>query len=108
MVCTNSPSNRYHGLFGWTEGATLGGIVVSGTVKATAYYTGGLVGCANATTIRGCHADVTVSSTAYYTGGLVGGIGADGDGNDNVCHPPVNTSTEPRMFFKYRLVLENE
>ena len=33
---------------------------------------------------------------------------ADGDGNDNVCHPPVNTSTEPRMFFKYRLVLENE
>ena len=75
MVCTNSPSSQYHGLFGWTSGATLDGITVSGTVKAIAYYTAGLVGCANATTIRDCHADCTVSSTSYYTGGLVGGIG---------------------------------
>ncbi|MBQ9430110.1 MAG: hypothetical protein IJU44_01015, partial [Kiritimatiellae bacterium] len=75
MVCTNSPSTQYHGLFGWTEGATLDGISVSGIVKATSYYTGGLVGCANATTIRNCHADVAVSSTSQYTGGLVGAIG---------------------------------
>ena len=76
MVCTNSPGSSYHGLFGWTEGATLDGVKVSGVVRSTSQYTGGLVGVANATTIRGCHADVTVSSTAYYTGGLVGGIGA--------------------------------
>ena len=75
LICTNSPSSQYHGLFGFTVGATLDGIVVSGTVKATAYYTGGLVGCADATFITNCHAVVDVSSTSQYTGGLVGAIG---------------------------------
>ena len=75
MVCTNRLSVQRRGLFGWTVGAVLDGITVSGTVKSTSSYTGGLVGCADATTIRDCHADVTVSSTTQYTGGLVGGIG---------------------------------
>ena len=30
---------------------------------------------------------------------------ADNDGDDTLCHPPVNTSNEPCMFFKYRIVL---
>ena len=75
MVCTNSPGSSYHGLFGWTEGATLDGVKVSGVVRSTSQYTGGLVGVANATFITNCHADVDVSSTSQYTGGLVGGIG---------------------------------
>ena len=75
MVCTNSPGSSYHGLFGWTEGATLDGVKVSGVVRSTSQYTGGLVGVANATTIRDCHADVEVDTSGQYAGGLVGGIG---------------------------------
>ena len=75
LVCTNNPGSSYHGLFGWTEGATLDGIRVSGVVRSTSAFTGGLVGVANATTIRDCHADVDVSSTGQYAGALVGGIG---------------------------------
>ncbi len=30
------------------------------------------------------------------------------EGGDMLCRPPVNTSDEPRMFFKYRIVLEGE
>lgn len=33
-------------------------------------------------------------------------FGADGD--ESLCRPPVNTSTEPCMFFKYRLAVEGE
>ena len=75
MVCTNSPSVQRRGLFGWTSGAVLDGIAVSGVLKSTAYCAGGLVGRADATTIRDCHADVAVSSTTLYAGGLVGSIG---------------------------------
>ena len=28
---------------------------------------------------------------------------ADTDGNDLLCHPPVDPSDEPHMFFKYRI-----
>ena len=28
---------------------------------------------------------------------------ADTDGNDLLCHPPVDPADEPRMFFKYRI-----
>ena len=28
---------------------------------------------------------------------------ADTDGNDLLCHPPVDPSDEPRMFFRYRI-----
>ena len=33
---------------------------------------------------------------------------ADDDGDDTVCHPPLDTANEPRMFFKYRIEIENE
>ena len=33
---------------------------------------------------------------------------ADNDGDDTVCHPPVNTTVEPRMFFKYRIEIGND
>ena len=32
---------------------------------------------------------------------------ADNDGDDTVCHPPVNTTVEPCMFFKYKIVIED-
>ena len=75
MLCTNRPSVQRRGLFGWTSGAVLDGISVSGVVASAAYYTGGLVGSADATTIRDCRADVAVSSASQYAGGLVGAIG---------------------------------
>ena len=75
LVCTNNPGSSYHGLFGWTEGATLDGVKVSGVVQSTSAFTGGLVGVANATTIRDCHADVEVTTSGQYAGALVGGIG---------------------------------
>ena len=32
----------------------------------------------------------------------------DGDGDPTACHPPVNTTVEPRMFFKYRIEIGND
>ena len=31
----------------------------------------------------------------------------DGDGNDATCHPPVDADTDPQMFFKYKIVIED-
>jgi hypothetical protein len=32
----------------------------------------------------------------------------DGDEDPTACHPPVNTTVEPRMFFKYRIEIGND
>lgn len=64
------------GLFGQTNGATLTGITVSGSVTGE-NYVGGLVGFALSTTITNCHAAVAVVSDnsqlpTEMAGGLVG------------------------------------
>ena len=75
LVATNSPNNSYKGLFGYTDGAVLDGVTVSGTAKGNSgyYYVGGLVGRADATSIANCHATATVEG-GRYVGGLVGGV----------------------------------
>ena len=75
LVATNVPSAKGCGLFGWTGGATLDGIVLSGAVRGGGYYTGGLVGNAAGTRIADCVLDVDVSSSSQWTGGLVGLVG---------------------------------
>ena len=75
LVDTNNPNNSYKGLFGYTDGAVLDGVTVSGTAKGNSgyYYVGGLVGRADATSIANCHATATVEG-GRYVGGLVGGV----------------------------------
>lgn len=75
MVATNNPNSGYKGLFGYTDGAVLDGVTVSGTAKCNSgyYYVGGLVGRADATSIANCHATATVEG-GRYVGGLVGGV----------------------------------
>jgi hypothetical protein len=75
LVATNNPNNNYKGLFGYTDGAVLDGVTVSGTAKCNSYYyyVGGLVGRADATSIANCHATATVEG-GRYVGGLVGGV----------------------------------
>ncbi len=72
MVATSNSGNQYRGLFGYTMGATLDGITVTGKVKATADDTGGLVGRAAATMIANCTSVVEIVTTRQYAGGLVG------------------------------------
>ncbi|MBQ6102755.1 MAG: hypothetical protein IJL06_03700, partial [Kiritimatiellae bacterium] len=75
LVATNNPNSGYKGLFGYTDGAVLDGVTVSGTAKCNSgyYYVGGLVGRADATSIANCHATATVEG-GRYVGGLVGGV----------------------------------
>ena len=75
MVCTNNPNSNYKGLFGFTSGAVLDGITVSGTVQcgSSYYYAGGLVGSAAATLVTNCHATADVEG-GRYVGALVGRI----------------------------------
>ena len=75
LVATNNPNSSYKGLFGYTDGAVLDGVTVSGTAKCNSGYNsvGGLVGRADATLISNCHATATVEG-GRYVGGLVGGV----------------------------------
>ncbi len=73
MVLTNNPSGNYMGLFGCTDGATLSGITLSGTIRG-GQCVGGLVGAAAASSITNCSAKVSVSSTSQNAGGLIGRI----------------------------------
>ncbi len=66
----NRPSN-YQGLFGYTNGATITKIKLTGSIQGDSYV-GGLVGYANATTITLSVSSVSVSGTV--AGGLVGGL----------------------------------
>ena len=72
MVATNNPGSQYRGLFGYTMGATLDGITVTGKVRGTAEDMGGLVGRAAATLIANCTSVVEIVTTRQYSGGLVG------------------------------------
>ena len=73
LVATNAPSAQGCGLFGWTDGATLDGIVLSGAVRGGGNYTGGLVGNAADTRIADCVLDVDVAGTGA-AGGFAGRI----------------------------------
>ncbi|MBO7684738.1 MAG: hypothetical protein J6V72_00045 [Kiritimatiellae bacterium] len=81
LFCTNNytlSSSSYRGLFGYTSGATLDGITVTGNV-AGYQYVGGLVGAAAATTINCCTANVDAVASYRYgdeLGGLVGRVEA--------------------------------
>ncbi len=72
--------NSHDGLFGWTEGATISNLTVSGSISSEGYggsYFGGIVGMANNTTISNCDNYVSVSNP---NGGSVGGIVGQGQG----------------------------
>ena len=62
------------GLFGYTNGATIRNLIVSGSVTSTCTYStgkvGGIVGCANGGTIENCGNLCTVNG--YDAGGIVG------------------------------------
>ncbi len=68
-------------LFGYTNGAKISNLIVSGNVTSSHAHTGGIVGLARGTTISGCTNKVNVTST--YTGndsgvgGIVGLVYAD-------------------------------
>ncbi len=66
------------GLFGYTYGAKIKNLGVSGTIIATGGYDiGGIVGSANASTsITSCYSDVAIkySGTGSYVGGVVGDL----------------------------------
>ncbi len=67
----NTSSTR-QGLFGYTYGATIKNLGVSGSVTSTNNYVGGVVGQANkGTTIVNCFSDVTVQGSSNV-GGVVG------------------------------------
>ena len=69
----NVTGGDYAGLFGYTEGATIRNMAVSGTVKGTKY-AGGIVGYAKGGTIEGCvnQCLVSASGSEAYAGGIVG------------------------------------
>ena len=76
-------AGAYNGLFGYTGGATVKNLGVTGSVKTycgIASYTGGLIGYATATTVSNCTVSVATtvtdisSATAYNNtvGGMIG------------------------------------
>ena len=72
----NSSANRV-GFFGYTDGAMIKNLSVSGdTVSTTGNNAGGLVGSANGTTISNCKNICNISSSSSsdysYSGGMVG------------------------------------
>ncbi len=69
----NDNTASYQALFGYTDGATISNLGVSGEVTGKEYV-GGIVGYATATSIINCYnsATVTASSAYGYVGGIVG------------------------------------
>lgn len=69
-------TTSYGGLFGYTQGATIQNVSLTGAnVTSTATYTGILVGRAyNNNTISGVSASGTISSSSNYVGGLIGSM----------------------------------
>ena len=78
----NSSADRV-GFFGYTDGAEIKNLIVSGgIITSTGPYAGGIVGVANGNTIKACGNACNVSSThcntstSYsYSGGIVGQVG---------------------------------
>ena len=60
-------------LFGYTSGAGLQGVSVSGTVNGTGTYTGGIVCHASGGSVLSCVNNAEVSGTGNFTGGIIGG-----------------------------------
>lgn len=76
----------YGGLFGYTDGATISNLTVTGSVSvsltadeentnSSAIYAGGIVGCAVDTTVSDCAVNVTVKAANAATGTVNVGVG---------------------------------
>ena len=66
----NTTSN-YAGLFGYTKGATIKNVGVSGTIISTANYVGGIVGWVDTTIIENCYSAIDITANSNV-GGIVG------------------------------------
>lgn len=66
-----STVDKYAGLFGYTENATVQNVTVDGFVTGGVEYTGGIVGYALNSTIHNCQSSITISSGSNI-GGIVG------------------------------------
>ena len=67
----NQSSTTYVGLFGYTDGATVGDLGVTNVNITGGDYTGGLIGYGSGSTIYNCHSTGGISGSRYV-GGLIG------------------------------------
>ncbi|MFR9651810.1 MAG: fimbrillin family protein [Rikenellaceae bacterium] len=74
-LTVSSTSSQYQGLFGYTDGAIIKNISVTGSIKSSGNYVGGIVGrdysSDDATTITNCSSSVEIEGGSYV-GGIIG------------------------------------
>lgn len=68
----NRSSTNYVGLFGYTDGATIKDLVISGTTVKGRQYTGSLSGYSKSTTISNYTYNGSVTANSSYVGGVAG------------------------------------
>lgn len=61
-------TSTYQGFFGYTKGATIENVTVSGSVTTSANYAAGVAAYANASTVKNCVNFVTVQGKQYSAG----------------------------------------